>query len=187
MKIILPKMVVDKSKINYPLFFITGPVRGGGGWQEHFCLELGKVIPEFFAAVPCRWRSGDRLFCYHVGEFSDAFESQTEWEHFYLEQAATFSEKRNGAIIFFLPLQNKEFPRVDGQPYARDTYGELGAWRRTLVFRPSIKLLVGADSDFPGLKVIRRNFKHDLGYDFPIHESMEELAKAAAAWVNEES
>lgn len=44
---------------------------------------------------------------------------------------------------------------------------------------PDLHVVIGAESDFPGLNVIQRNFNDALGCKFPIYRTMEETASAA--------
>jgi len=185
MRLILPKTFIEESEINRPLFFLAGPIRGGGNWQEKFCMAMAKLILEFFVVVPCRWQPGNNLFCHRVNGTEDKFPRQTAWEHHYLDLTAKKSKTHQGCIVFWLPVESKEQPRDDGQPYARDTYGELGSWRRNLAFDESIRLVVGAEPDFPGLSVIRENFRLDLADNsgFIIYSTMEETVNHAVQWV----
>lgn len=183
MRLLLPKTFVQDSEINQPLFFLAGPVNGGGNWQEKCCTEIAKLIPDFLAVVPCRWQSKDNLFCYRVSGIEDAFSRQTRWEYHYLKLAAQKSKEHKGCIIFWLPNESKTQPRNDGQPYARDTLGELGYWRAHLEFYKSMHLVVGAEPDFPGLSVIRENFRLSMGAEFPFYLTLEETARRAVKWV----
>lgn len=182
MKIILPKTFVDEEKIEYPLFFLAGPNKGGGNWQEKCCLELSKLIPEFFVVVPNQWKLGDKFFQYKFEGKEDKFLSRTAWEHYYLNLAAERSKNHDGCIIFWLPMESKISPREDGQPYARDTYGELGAWRRNAAINKHIRVVVGAEPDFPGLEDIQENFDLDFGQKYLIPNSLEETVRLAVQW-----
>ena len=184
MKLILPKTYIDPADIRQPIFFLAGPDRGGGNWQEQCCVELAKHLPEFSIVVPCwRWTKEDKLFRYRVSGVEDRFYSRTAWEHYYLNFVAEKSREHQGCIIFWLPAESKEQPRSDGQVYAKNTYGELGGWRRSFALDPSIHLAVGAEPNFPGLDDIQENFNLDTGKNFHIYSTLEETAKDAVQWV----
>ncbi|KKQ34454.1 MAG: hypothetical protein US50_C0048G0001 [Candidatus Nomurabacteria bacterium GW2011_GWB1_37_5] len=141
-KLILPnnnKGVVLDLKQGERLYFLAGPIRGGGDWQAKAIRVLNKKDPFCYIACPCRYDISHELSKYQLKptelprstdderewpEYALDFPSQTMWERYYLEHASWF-----GSIIFWLPCENKENPRKkeDG-PYARDTYGELGRW-----------------------------------------------------------
>jgi hypothetical protein len=103
------------------------------------------------------------------------FERQTDWERHYLEQAA--EKWPAGCIIFWLAEQKE--PRQDGGPYARDTYGEIGEWRGRMMRAPHLRVVVGAEKEFPGLSQIKRNFELALP-DLKIYDTMEEVVERAA-------
>lgn len=171
---ILPKTLVSEREwSDGRLFFLAGPVQGGGGWQYRCCLIMQREIGDGVVAVPCRWRSDHPLFERRVSGRGDAFARQLSWERYYLELAA-----QNGGIIFWLPCENIENPRVDGQPYAMDTRGELGEWRGRMMREPALRVFIGAENGFPGLDQIARNFNEALGRPFPIYQSLEELVQA---------
>lgn len=180
---ILPKLNIN---VDYPdpqslIFFLAGPVLGGGDWQYSMCRLLQERITSFYVAVPCRYPRGhplrrhearDGMAC--VGDF----ERQLDWERHYLNLAAV-----RGSIIFWLGCESATNPRADGNPYGRDTYGELGEWRGRLMHNRALNVVFGADPRFPGLDVIRRNFNQALGGYVHFCPSMEELADKVTAKV----
>ena len=181
MRIILPKTFVENSVITSPLFFLVGPVLGGGNWQESFCLELDKLLPSFFAVVPCRWGAKNNLYGYREKGAENVFYRQTVWEYHYLLMAAKKSKERKGCIVAWIPLKE---PSHTGE-YARDTRQELGRWGLyTALFDGHI--IVGADPNFSGIDVIQCNLEQDRDMkpnSFPIYSSMKETAQKAADWV----
>jgi hypothetical protein len=125
---------------------------------------------------PCRYELDDDIRREHAVPFKEGvFERQTDWEGYYLEHAS-----QKGCIIFWLACEDKENPRTDGEPYGRDTYGELAGygWGR-FKYEPNIHVVVGAEPGYHGLSVIKRNFSNKFGGDFPIYSTMEETVKAA--------
>ncbi|MDD4931264.1 MAG: hypothetical protein PHG66_03950 [Candidatus Colwellbacteria bacterium] len=170
MKIVLPKDIYNVME--EPLFFIGGPIKGGGDWQSACCVEISRNIADFCAAVPCRYSLNHRLYPYKVGE--RFFDRQLPWERYYLNQAA-----HKGCVIFWLPTESVEYPRNDGFPYAMDTRGELGEWRGRLMYDKELKVVIGAEKDFPGRDVMSRNFSEALGAPFPVYDTLEETVAEA--------
>jgi hypothetical protein len=173
MQLILPKTLVAAADIDGPLIFLAGPIKGGGEWQESACHLIWERRPKTTIAVPRRWEPTHSLSRYSQGGDSTIFSRQTPWERHYLELAS-----RRGCVLFWLPSESRLNPRGDGQPYARDTYGELGEWRGRLVADPSLRVIVGAEPDFPGLDVIQRNFDCALRKPFTIHPTLEQTVEA---------
>lgn len=85
-----------------------------------------------------------------------------------------------GCLLFWLPCESKENPRNDGEPYARDTYGELGEWRGRLMYAGQQRVVVGVEPGFYGLSQIERNFQLAMQFPFPIHNSLEQTVTAVA-------
>jgi len=181
MKLILPKTYVEPDA-NTPLFFVAGPIMGGGNWQVACCKLFAEQIQDFYAVVPCRWREDDELFSHRVPGRDNLFDRQTEWERHYLRIAAIGSRYRSACILFWLPIEDKQHPRSDGNPYARDTYGELGRWARDAALTGG-RIIVGAEADFPGLSVIEANLRLDVGKSFPIYSTLQETVEQAVRWV----
>ena len=183
LRIILPKISANKfcDNLPLPLFFLAGPVRGGGDWQWHMCVLLQKLMAEqeFYVAVPCRWGPEHPSYRYRA-EDKELYKRQLDWERNYLEEAA---REINGCIIFWLPCESKTDPHPGPEPYAMDTRGELGEWRAHMMNRswqrPYVNVVVGAEDGFLGLSQIQRNFDQALLCKFPIYKSMKETAEAA--------
>jgi hypothetical protein len=175
MKILLPKRLYRIDPMYGPVFFLAGPVRGGGDWQARACREIQARLPQFYAALPCRYEVDHDLVPYCEQKWTAEFPRQLSWEREYLEIAA-----KRGCIVFWLPCQSLADPRptADG-PYGQDTYGELGEWRGRMMHDPRIRLVVGAEPGFPGLSQIKRNFRQALGILFPIYETLAETVEAA--------
>ncbi len=189
MRIILPK---NGTFIGHDetLFFLAGPIKGGGDWQWKCCLILNELVTKLggkpLIAVPCRWgdshpawmfRSEHDLL-YPFGPFL----RQLTWERHCMDLAS-----KSGCLIFWLPEESRSRPRDDGQPYARDTYGEIGEWRGRMMGRignvggQNLKVVWGAEPGFPGLDVIERNFELALNFNFPRYSTLEATVEAAIA------
>ncbi len=168
------KTLVADEDIVRPLYFFGGPIKGGGDWQEPACEFFIRRNEEVGLAVPRRWSDNHPLLPYQAFGEDQAFKRQTLWERHYLARAALW-----GCVVFWLPCQSKTDPRTDGQPYGRDTYGELGRWSERMAKNPTLKVVIGAEPDFPGLDVISCNINEDVGYHFPIHSTLEETLEQA--------
>lgn len=181
MKLILPKNFVDVGPGSFyektPLFFLAGPVQGGGDWQRRALYLINRYQEHCLVAIPCRYSENDELRRLHASPYSSGgvFERQTDWEGHYLERAS-----RNGCVLFWLACEDKENPRTDGEPYGRDTSGELGGYGwGPFKYEPNLHVVVGAEPDYHGLSVIKRNFDNSLKRDFPIYATLEETVRAA--------
>jgi hypothetical protein len=164
MKILLPKTLYTIDPSYGPLFFLAGPIRGGGDWQATAVEEIGKCLSKFYAVLPCRYEDTHPLMQMRLSGDEGYFARQLTWERHYLSLAAVL-----GCIIFWLPCEGREHPRIGGEPYAMDTRGELGEWRGALMHGPSLRVVVGAERNFPGLSQIERNFNLALEREFPIY------------------
>ncbi len=177
MKIVLPKDHVGLSEYgDFPIFFLAGPVLGGGDWQYEMCGEIRSQLGErdFLVAIPQRYGQNHFLRNFRVSGKTGVYERQLDWERHYLHLAGT-----HGCIIFWLPEESVEHPRNDGLPYAMDTRGELGEWRGQLMYNHFLRIVIGGEKNFPGLDGVVRNFKSAIHPDFPIYENMRALASAA--------
>ncbi|MDR0607222.1 MAG: hypothetical protein LBG52_02465 [Candidatus Peribacteria bacterium] len=175
--LILPKTGV---KIDFQpgvrLYFLAGPIRGGGDWQKKAITLLASQDNNCYVACPC-WYTQESSLREHLLLTNDVtlkFARQTLWERYYLALAL-----RYGAIIFWLPVENADNPRAkeDG-PYARETYGEIGRWSMKSLIEGTYPI-IGGETGFPGLEQIQANLNEDFGYPFPIYPSLEETIKAA--------
>jgi len=182
MSVILPKTLIRSDEVvSQPFFFLAGPVLGGGDWQHTMYQALAERLGEdnFVAAIPCRYENNHPLVARQLsgGEF---FSRQLLWERHYLAVAAQ-SPCLRSCIVFWLPCESKTCPRTDGQSYARDTRGELGEWRGRMMHDKAIRLVIGAEPDFPGLNQIQENFKRALGVpSFTIYNSIPEVVQRAS-------
>ena len=163
----------------HPVFFLGGPVRGGGNWQEKMCKVIRHMTPEATIAVPIRWDENSTLAQYFLPEDSDSvqiFPRQRDYEQHYIDLACVGYLR--SCLIFWLPLQVEPRPPEDG-PYGQDTYGEIGEARGRMMSNKNVRVVIGGEKGFYGLDMIQRNFTARLGYDFPIYKTMEDTAAAA--------
>lgn len=173
MQLILPKAYVSDERLYSPVIFLAGPIAGGDNWRWKACSLLQRALIGVTLVDPC-YSEAHPYYAYRPDSDNGVFYHQTDWERYYLERAA-----KRGCILFWLPCESKTAPRVDGHPYARDTYGEIGEWRARLAADPSVRMVIGAHPDFPGLKIISRNFRGALGRELTIYSTLEETVREA--------
>jgi hypothetical protein len=178
MRLILPKTRPDLTEFeDVPLFFLAGPILGGDDWQAEMCRQLDMWCTDCIIVDPTRRTPDDRLTAYAMKGENNVFPHQTAWERYYLRLAARNAKR--GCLIFWLPCESKTELRTDGKPYAGDTRGEVGEWRGQMMYNPEIRLIMGAEPDFPGLEQIRRNQIAAIDPDFTIYDSMQAAAQEA--------
>lgn len=175
MGVILRKTLVTNRVLDsVPFFFLAGPIRGAPPWHER-CYDL--LVDRFGengfnVFIPVRYEEDHRLYHKQLTGALDHFRTQTHAERHYLRLAGLKAHK--GCIIFYLPEESKTNPRPkDLGPYAQDTYGELGRWGNELAHSPNVRMVIGADQGFPGLKQIRTNLNEDYGATFPVYPNLE--------------
>ena len=185
MHLILPKTLPDLEPLrSLPLFFLAGPIRGGGDWHLEMSRLLEEHVGECIIANPSRYKPDHPLYRYQLSGRQNTFPHQTDWERHYLQQAA--EGWPTGCIIFWLGCEDKKNPRKkDDGAYATDTRGEIGEWRGQLMYVRDLRVVMGADPMFPGLSKIARNFEHALGPGFKIYETMKEVVDRAAYFAQE--
>ena len=176
MPIYLPKRIVQMTPtMEAPLFFIAGPVRGGGDWQREFIRAIIARSPTANIACPCRWGADHPLHHYFHEPFSQAPNRQLHWERHYMEQAAI--RYGPGCVIFDLQLESKQSPHPGPEPYAMDTRRELGKFTALLKLKRA-RMVVGGHPDFHGLSVIRDELDEAYGKPFPFYTNAEDLVSA---------
>lgn len=106
------------------------------------------------------------------------FPRRLPWVRYYLEEAGIFF--RRGCIVTYLPRESVVKPRSDGLPYAIKTRDIVGEWRGRMMYdNRGIRFVLGADSEFPGIDVIARNFDKALDGRFKIYKTLDETVAAA--------
>lgn len=181
MHILLPKLYVDpKTFGRLPLYFLAGPIRGGGDWQSRMCEIIEHSDPDCIVACPHRWGPGHSFANRCMPGEEGRFERQTDWERFYLAVAGEHIGAEYGSIIVWLEPQQESRPPEAGV-YARDTLGEIGEWRGRLMYEPGLRIVIGADPDYDphGVNIMQYNFEKALRRKFPIYRSMQETFRAA--------
>ncbi len=179
MQILVPKFTeVGEHDPQSPIFFLAGPVRGGGDWQQQMARILSNVVPNCVIAIPCRWDDTHVLSRYFLRGTRLSFERQLNWERYYLKEAGL--NAKLGCVIFWLPPESTQNPHPGPEPYSMDTRGELGEWRMRIKFQNARVVIGCPDPDaYHGFSQIHRNYSLELGHDFPVHSTMENTALSA--------
>lgn len=160
MHLLLPNTFVPLPELPKPIFYLAGPIRGADDWQALAATTLNDIYEGHCTIVnPCRYTEDHALHHFRIKGNEKRFEHQTDWERYYMNQAA--SADCDGCLIFWLPCESTTNPRpTEEGPYASDTRFELGYWSTNLWYQ---RVVFGAEKDFPRLHVIKRNV--ELTYD----------------------
>lgn len=178
MPIYVPRKIVPLTPtIDTPLFFLAGPIRGGGDWQSSMAEHIMLREPSALIACPSRWDSTHRLAHYLHQPFSQARNRQVVWERHYLKQAG-LEPKVPGCVIFFLCLESVQDPHPGPEPYAMDTRREIGKFTAYAEMM-GVRMVLGGDRGFFGLDVILFELSKAIGRRFPFYETMPEVADHA--------
>jgi hypothetical protein len=131
-----PKRVIPETLQDRPVFFLAGPIRGGGSWQLEAAEYLWKKFPGAIVVDPTRWeaflqetKDGEayaRVYAHRahsVGVKDETlYPAQAPWESDHMKLAAS-----KGVLLFWLPRQREDRPKDQGV-YAQDTRVEIGIW-----------------------------------------------------------
>lgn len=188
MPIYVPKTIVPLTPSGEsPLFFLAGPIRGGGDWQAGMAETIIHLMPNALIACPSRWTADHRLSRHFHQPFSTAPNRQLVWERHYLKQAG-LDPNVIGCIIFWIGLESTSHPHPGPEPYAMDTRREIGkftAYLEVLQEFPELRdrldtrVVVGGHPDFYGLNVIMDEFQNATGKDIPFFTTMEDVVYGA--------
>ncbi|HEX9609055.1 MAG TPA: hypothetical protein VGA06_02510 [Candidatus Paceibacterota bacterium] len=188
MTIYVPKQIVPLNPTpESPLFFLAGPIRGGGDWQADMAETIIRLIPNALIACPSRWTADHRLSRHFHQPFSTAPNRQLVWERHYLKQAG-LEAWAAGCVIFWLGLESKEHPHPGPEPYAMDTRREIGKFTAYLeVLRDfpqmrdslNVRVVVGGHPDFHGLDVILDELRDATDSAVPFKTTMTEVIQDA--------
>jgi len=155
-----------------------GPVLGSGDWQLPMSLLIMDRFNSCVIVNPSRYTPEHPLYKYRVSGLEDRFEHQTAWERYFISRAT--EDWPMGCVICWLACESEEYPRSDGLPYAVDTRGEIGELRGRMMYQPGLRVAMGAEVGFPGLRTIERNFEGARGSRLLIHRTMEDVVEEAA-------
>lgn len=186
MPIYVPKQIVEiKPSKEAPLFFLAGPIRGGGDWQAKMARIILDKVPNANIACPARWDADHPLAQYFYKPFSQADNRQLIWERHYLKQAG-IEPNVPGCIIFWLGQESKTNPHPGPESYAMDTRREIGKFTAFAEMMKT-RMVVGGDRTFHGLDVILFELSEAYKKPFPFYETMDETVDAAIKLVEEDS
>lgn len=146
-----PKCVIPGEYKNRKVFFLAGPIHGGGGWQMKAAEFLWAKYPGCIVADPTRWDAAEKVaksdtrrqkITEHrknaIGVKDDIlYPNQSSWENDYMKMA---SEK--GELIFWLGKESTTEPREKGV-YAQDTRVEIGMWIEKIKNNPKLNVKIG--------------------------------------------
>ncbi len=173
MKLVLPTTIVPTCPGHGPLFFLAGPTRGGGGWQDVCCKELSRLFHDFYAAIP--YFPHNSRECSHVCRGIHDVTEQLKWKRHYFERAS-----RMGCVILWLPEESKISPRPPGKgSYAQATIADIARSSVYLKRNSDLNIVIGAEPGFPELERIQANFQLEFGSTFPFHTSLRSVIEAA--------
>lgn len=179
MPIYVPKQIVPlHPTVGSPLFFLAGPIRGGGDWQSHMADHIINQEPSALIACPSRWDGSHRLAKHFHQPFSKAENRQLVWERHYLKQAGV-KKGVPGCVIFWLGLENAQSPHLGPEPYAMDTRREIGKFT-AYAEMVGARIVVGGDPCFHGLSVILFELAEAVGEEnFPFYNNMTDVVHHA--------
>jgi hypothetical protein len=178
MPIYIPKQIVPLTPtIDSPLFFLAGPIRGGGDWQSQMAEFILKQEPSANIACPSRWDATHRLMQHFYQPFSQADNRQLVWERHYLKQAS-LEPNVPGCVIFWLGCESTTNPHPGPEPYAMDTRREIGKFT-AFAEMMNVRIVVGGHRGFHGLDVILFELSEAVGKQFPFYQTMIEVVDHA--------
>ena len=180
MPVYIPKKIIPITPTKEsPLFFLAGPIRGGGDWQAQMAELILNMEPSAHIACPSRWKETHSLANHFYETFSQAENRQLVWERHYLKQAG-LDDGVPGCIIFWLGLESVEKPHPGPEPYAMDTRREIGKFTAYAeMMNGNVRMVVGGDPDFYGLDVILFELTEAFGKPFSFHQTMADVASNA--------
>jgi hypothetical protein len=147
-----PKHVIPGEYKDREVFFLAGPIRGGGGWQMEAAELLWEKHPECIVVDPSRWDVAEKVAKTdeernkiiehrknYFGIKDDIlYPHQAGWESNHMEMAS-----KKGTLIFWLEKESKTEarPREEGV-YAQDTRVEIGMWLEKIKNDPSLNVKI---------------------------------------------
>ncbi len=168
-----------------PLFFLRGPVQGGGDWQTAMAKLLFKH--EASIDVTCQHSASTHLVAQFFTSNNQDEPLQVLWEKHY-PRVPPCEIFKVGCAIYWLPLESETKPHPGPEPYAMDTRRELGkltAYLEVVKSFPSLyrqfptKFVIGGHRGFYGLSAILDELSGALGKEVPFYEDMETCVQHA--------
>lgn len=148
-----PKHVLPEKYRGRKIFFLAGPIRGGGYWQIRAADILWKLFDGCVVVDPTRWESAlasekdpklkKRIAAYLAHAIGTKDEvhylAQAPWEDEHMRAAA-----EKGKLLFWLERESPSHPRPKNEGvYAQDTRVETGIWIERLKHEPHLKVAFG--------------------------------------------
>jgi len=143
------------DKLEGPLVFLAGPIRGARDWQSWAIEILTKTDPLLNIASPRR-PGGNKKFVNNDGE------EQTTWEHYHMERTLP-----DGVILFFLAKETTHY--CDGA-YAQTSRFEL-AWKFCEHRFLGTQIVIGIEPGFSNRHYIRETISEHAPH-IPIRETL---------------
>jgi hypothetical protein len=172
--LILPKSKIPLKK--QKLFYLAGPVEGGGGWQKKAISILRKDFPEAYFAFRCPFNEMRRLRRFALKGEEEQYSSEAEWRRDQMEFAAM-----SGCLMFWLGPQDKEeeadFTKI---PYGLIASREEAVWAFRLFYNNKLRVVIGVHHSFPGHDEIVENLLDLFGANFHVYNRLPDLLEAAA-------
>jgi hypothetical protein len=164
-----PKCKIPTEHMWRKIFFLAGPIRGGGEWQMRAANTIWNKYPGSIVADPTRWDKLETTSVgqkkvevkfhrqYAIGEKSSThYFSQAPWEKEHMNRAA-----ESGGLFFWFERESIKDPRPkDEGVYAQDTRVETGIWIERVKNSPELKVRFGGHWD---LDEDGRETKHSFG------------------------
>ena len=172
--LLLPKTYIER--LDSPLIFLAGPIRGASDWQSSAAEYLLSKNTDLIVATPRR-ESTESLSKYKLQGRTDYFNTQRAWERHYLEIAAYA-----GCIMFWLPGETDHECK---KSYGAMTRLELGQAMTEYRHDKDYRFVIGSDGKFSELDII----KYDLKLDAPdkkIFTTLEETCDEAIKYAFEQ-
>ncbi len=150
-----PKCVIPEEYKDRKVFFLAGPIRGGGNWQMRAAETLWKKYPGCIVVDPSRWDAAEKnakseeersKITEHrknaIGVKDESlYLAQAPWESHHMKIASEL-----GTLFFWLEKQSKDDPRLQNEGvYAQDTRVEMGIWIERAHNNPSLKIKIGGN------------------------------------------
>lgn len=149
------------KKVDGPLIFLAGPIQGAEDWQKTAIDLIRKENRSLNIASP-RGDYSKRKFDYN---------KQVDWETYHLNLAA-----KSGAILFWLA---REKEHMCDRAYAQTTRFELAEWVIKHIFNKKIKLFIGIEVGFTGVRYLRRRMEQDCP-EIIIYPTLDDVCKNVA-------
>lgn len=169
-----PKYAIPPELADRKIFFLAGPIRGGGNWQMRAAEIIWKKYPGSIVADPTRWDKvaekansveKDAILkhlMYSIGKLDEStFPRQAIWEKVHMLKSAG-----KGKLLFWFEKESENDPRPkDEGVYAQDTRVEAGMWIEKLKQNNKLQVKFGGnweidsdgretDNSFGGLNFI---------------------------------